>query len=133
MNAELAALKVSEASPGADTIALSATDSLGETGTPAHITLSTGTKLTPVLTAPATLAAGTGLSTPVTGVTLSETGSTSGEIFTVKLTDTNGVLSATGTGVAGSGSKAVTISGTLAQVNADLATLSDTDAVAGAG
>ena len=47
------------------------------------------------------------------------------------MTDGTGVLTATGTGVSGSGTTSLTISGSLSQVNADLTTLSDTDSSAG--
>ena len=60
-------------------------------------------------------------------MSLSETGSTGSETFTVTLTDTNGDLSATGTGVSGSGTTSLTITGSLSLVNTDLGTLTDTD------
>ena len=74
----------------------------------------------------------------ITGVGLSESPTTSGETFTATLSDTNGVLAAT-TGVTGgggtitssNGGKTLTITGTLAQVNADLTTLTDTEATTG--
>ncbi|HZL00452.1 MAG TPA: hypothetical protein VFC47_11195, partial [Caulobacteraceae bacterium] len=68
----------------------------------------------------------------IAGVSLSESGSTTGETFTATLTDTNGLLSATGTGVSGSGTTSLTISGSVAVVNAALATLKDTEAATGA-
>src|SRR5262249_14878440 len=58
---------------------------------------------------------------------LSEIGNTSGETFTVTLSDINGRLAATGTGVTGSGTTSLSITGPLAQVNSELATLTDTD------
>ena len=64
-------------------------------------------------------------------VGLAETGSTVDETFTVTLADTNGVLSASGSGVSGAGTTSLTITGSLTQVNADLATLTDTDGVTG--
>ena len=51
--------------------------------------------------------------------------------FTVTLSDTNGVLNATG-GTQSNGNHTVTITGSLATVNSDLATLTDTDANAAA-
>src|SRR5258705_266680 len=81
----------------------------------------------PVITAPATAVVGVGKPIGISGVSLSETGNTTGETFTVTLVDTNGLLSATGTGITGSGTTTLTITGTLTQVNADLATLTDTD------
>ena len=70
----------------------------------------------------------------ITGVSLSESGNTAGETFTVTLKDSNGVLSATDTGGVGntvsSPGTTLTISGSLSEVNADLATLKDTDSTA---
>jgi hypothetical protein len=60
-------------------------------------------------------------------VSLSESGNTAGETFTVTLSDSFGNLSATGAGVSGSGTATLTISGSLSQVNSDLGTLTDTD------
>src|SRR5205823_513718 len=82
----------------------------------------------PVIAVPGPVTIGVGQPKAIAGVSLSETGNTGGETFTVTLVDTNGLLSATGAGtITGSGTTSLTISGTLAQVNADLATLSDTD------
>lgn len=71
---------------------------------------------------------GVGKAIAPTGLSLSETGNTTGETFTVKLSDTNGLLSANGTGVGGAGTKALTITGSADQVNANLATVTDTGA-----
>jgi hypothetical protein len=49
------------------------------------------------------------------------------DIFTVTVADTYGALTATGSGVSGSGTTTLTIASTLDQVNSDLATLTDTD------
>ncbi len=86
----------------------------------------------PVISAPASTTVNQGLSTAVGGVSLSETGTTSGESFSIQLTDTNGLLSASNAGgatVSGSGSKTLTIAGSLSQVNTALGTLADTDSV----
>jgi hypothetical protein len=82
----------------------------------------------PTLTAPATATVNIGKATAIPGLGLAETGNTASETFTVKLADTDGLLSATGTGVSGAGTKSLTLTGLLAQVNADLATLTDTEA-----
>jgi hypothetical protein len=71
-----------------------------------------------------------GTATSIAGVSLTESGNTSGETFTVVLVDSNGVLSANG-GIASNFGHTLTISGPLSQVNADLATLSDTDGAVG--
>ena len=68
--------------------------------------------------------------TAIAGVSLSESGALAGETFTVTLSDTTGDLSATGTAVSSASTHSLTISGSLAQVNDDLATLTDTDASA---
>ena len=62
-------------------------------------------------------------------VSVSESVSLPNEIFTVTLTDSSGLLSATG--ASGNGTNILTISGSLSQVNAALATLSDTNQVVG--
>ena len=74
----------------------------------------------------------------ITGVGLSESPTTSGETFTATLSDTNGVLAATtgatgggGTITSSNGGKTLTITGTLAQVNADLTTLTESEVTAG--
>ncbi len=113
------------------------TDSFATTlvhsGADTDITIGTSTGNAPVITAPTTLTVGVGKSDAITGVSLSETGNTTGETFTVTLGDTNGLLSAntaaTGGGgtITGSGSTSLTITGTLGQVDADLTTLSDND------
>ena len=84
-----------------------------------------------VTTPTQTLVINTG--TAISGVSVTESGSTSGEIFTVTLTDSHGLLSvntsAAGGGgtISGAGTTSLTIVGTLSQVNADLATLTDND------
>ena len=66
-------------------------------------------------------------------MSLSESGALADETFTVTLSDTTGDLSASGAGVSGAGAHSLTISGSLAQVDDDLATLTDTDASAAPG
>jgi hypothetical protein len=80
------------------------------------------------ITGPAAATVGQGQATAISGVNLSESGNTAGETFTVTLADANGALSATGSGVSGDGTTSLTITGSLTQVNSDLATLTDTDA-----
>ena len=75
--------------------------------------------------------------TAISGVSVTESGGTSGEIFTVTLTDSNGVLSANTSAAAAAARSAarsrtsLTIVGTLSQVNADLTTLTDNDTTPG--
>ena len=81
---------------------------------------------------------GIDLADAISGVSLSETGNTTGETFTVTLSDSNGVLS-TNSRLGGDGTikrqrhfgTTLTIAGSLSQVNSDLATLLDTDSTAG--
>jgi hypothetical protein len=84
------------------------------------------------ISAPASATVGQGQATAISGVSLSESGNTAGETFTVTLADTNGALSASATGggdvVSGSGTTSLAIAGSLAQVNSVLGTLTDTDA-----
>lgn len=81
----------------------------------------------PAIAAPGSEVVGQGHATAISGVRLSETGNTVGETFRAIASDSQGILSATGTGVSGSGTTTLTLLGSLAQVNADLATLKDTD------
>ena len=71
-------------------------------------------------------------SDPLSGVSVSETGNTAGETFTVTLHDSTGILSATGgSEITGNGSHDLTITGNLSTVNSDLATLQDSVGAAG--
>jgi hypothetical protein len=79
----------------------------------------------PVITAPTTATVTEGQATPISG--LSFTNSNGATTFVMTVQDTNGLLSATGTGVSGSGTHTLTLSATNSQVNADLQTLTDTD------
>ena len=65
----------------------------------------------PTLTAPLSATVNQGAAALITGVSLAEIANVAGETFTVTLADTNGLLSATGTGVSGSGTTSLTISG----------------------
>ncbi|WP_216850968.1 hypothetical protein, partial [Acidisphaera sp. L21] len=125
VNASLATLKDVDGTTGADTITLATTDSFGNTAAAASVAVTVNGL--PVLAVPATAVVGVGQPIPVNGLSLSETGNTTGETFTVTLADTNGLLSATGTGVTGSGTTNLTIAGTLAQVNTALASVTDND------
>jgi len=89
----------------------------------------------PVIMAPTAAMVGVGHARAITGVGIAESPTISGENFTAVLTDSNGVLAASAAAGAtvtpSNGGKTLTIGGTLSQVNAALATLSDTDATAG--
>ena len=129
VNSDLATLSDTDATAGSDTITLHATDGFNNSATAQTIAVTVNGL--PVIAVPGAQTLGVGQAAAIAGVSLSETGNTSGETFTVTLTDTNGELSASGTGVTGSGTTSLTITGSLSQVNSDLATLSDTDATAG--
>jgi autotransporter passenger strand-loop-strand repeat protein len=92
---------------------------------PLEITVSLPETL-PEFTAPASESLNAGQTKLISGVKLAETGHTPDETFTVSVSDTYGLLSTTGPGVTGSGTTSLTLTGSLAQVNADLKTLTDT-------
>lgn len=123
MNATLATLGDTDAMPGSDMIAETATDSLGGAASAKAIIVAVPNA--PLITAPAGIIVARGVSEPVAGISLSEIGAVAGETFTVPVTDVDGRLSATG--ATGSGTTSVSVTGTLTQVNAALATLHDTD------
>ncbi len=133
VNLALASLSDTDATAGADTIKVNATDSQSETAT--QQTIGVTVDGVPVLNVPSgTQSLASGVATAISGVSLTESGSTSSpETFTVTLSDTNGELtvSANGSTLAGNGTNSLTITGTYTQVNAALASLSDTDATAG--
>ena len=132
----LGTLSDTDGTAGSDTITVNASDSFGNTATQKSIGVTVTPQAgTPSITAPATATVGVGQAALISGVSITELPTTSGETFTVGLSDTNGVLSAN-TGAAGggggtitpsNGGKTLTISGTLTQVKADLTTLADTD------
>jgi hypothetical protein len=125
VNADLATLTDTGASAATDTITINASDSYGETATPVSIAVLTSGP--PTIAAPASAPLALGVATPISGVSISESPTTAGETFKATLTDANGLLGATGTGVSGSGTTSLTIVGSLSKVNADLATLTDDD------
>jgi hypothetical protein len=121
VNTDLATLTDTEGAPGTDTITLNANDGRG--GVAPQQTVGLTISGTPAINAPAGASAPQNKVAPISGVSLAEVDTTGGEMFTVTLSDLTGLLSATGTGVGGSGTTSLTITGSLAQVNADLATL----------
>ena len=85
--------------------------------------------LAPAINVPGAQALKAGTATSIAGISITDNGNTSGD-FTVTLTDSYGMLSASATGggdvVSGSGSPDLTIAGTYSQINTDLGTLKDT-------
>src|SRR6185437_10279937 len=117
---------------GTDGIVLNAIDGFGNPATQATIAVTVNSD--PVVTGGAATTIGVGQAAAIAGPSLSESGDTSGETFTVTVADTDGALSVSGAGggaVTGNGSNSLSISGTLSEVNAALATLSDADTTAG--
>ena len=85
----------------------------------------------PVFAGPAAITVPTATPESVSGISLSEVGNQSGESYSATVDDNFGTLALSQSGadlVTGSGSTSVTISGTLIDLNATLATLTDTDA-----
>ena len=103
-----------------------ATDIAGNT-TSVSQTL-TATLAAPTLSAPSSATVVQGYDTPVS-ISIAEGGNIQGETYTVTISDAAGLLSASGDNVSGSGSNNLTISGSLVDVNAALATLTDADPV----
>jgi hypothetical protein len=88
--------------------------------------------LPPVITAPAGANVVQGIATALPGISVAEPGASPVATYTAVLTDTSGLLSATGTAtVTGAGTNSLTIHGTLATTNVSLATVTDTAATAG--
>ena len=127
VNAALATLSDTNSAVGVDNIAVNATNSLNNGAASAIIPVTVNGP--PVISVPDPVI-GVGQTAAISGVSISETGNTAGETFTVALTDTHGVLAATG-GSFDAATHKLTISGSLSQVNADLTTLSDTNGTAG--
>ena len=137
VNADLGTLKDSDgtATSGTpETITLTADDSFGNVATAKTIAVTVNGA--PVIAVPGAQTVALGTATAIAGVSLAESGNTTGsETFTVTLKDSNGLLSANkrrgGGGRQRVGTADLVITGTLSQVNADLGTLKDTDNSAG--
>ncbi len=134
VSGDLLTLTDKNSTAGVDNISVTATDSFGNSSGPAVVSDVT-VAAAPVIAATATTepgqTIGIGQSTTITGISLSESGATSTEIFTVTLTDTTGLLSATGAEAGTNGTNDLIISGTLTQVSGDLLTLTDKNSTAG--
>ena len=132
VNAALGTLKIQENAPGSDTVTVATSDGRG--GSDTHtISISTATpNAPPVLSVPGTQSETAGVSAPITGVAVSDADAASaGETITVTLSDAAGLLSATGAGVTGSGTRSLTVTGAIAAVNTALGTLSILEGAAG--
>lgn len=129
VNAALSTLMDLESAKGSDTLTLTAIDSYKSSSAPTSIAVTINGPL--ALTAPDTVGVTQNAITALSGISLSQDGQTSNETYTVALSDSTGLLNYTGSAVSGLGSHNLTIQGTLSQVNAVLATLTDTDPSAG--
>ncbi|MBV8186990.1 MAG: hypothetical protein JO339_07100, partial [Alphaproteobacteria bacterium] len=127
INKDLAGLHDTEGAAGVqsgDTIVIAASDQFGDTAF-ASIGVFVNA-LQPVLTAPGGVSFLEGTHAIIPGVSLSEPGSQPGALFTVAVSDTNGVLTA-----GGQSGTTLHLSGTLGHINSELAGLHDTEGAAG--
>src|ERR1019366_154577 len=139
VNQAVANLSDTDATLGADTITVNATDSLVNTSNvgnaAAQKSIAVNVVIGPVLAVPGAQLIGISKASSITGISVSESGALATDPFTVTLADSNGLLTLTGLGTAvvtGGGTNSVSIFGALSDVNATLATLSDTDGTSGA-
>jgi hypothetical protein len=127
VNAELASLTYDAPTAGApltDSIAVATNDGAGGSN---NQVIAVSLDQPPVTTAPASLSVVTAVTTTIAGVSIADGDAiAAGQTITIVLTDKTGLLSATaetGATVTGSGTKSLTLSGTLTGVDAELATL----------
>ncbi len=124
VNAGLATLQYAEPAERLpfDTISFAVTDGGGGTNF-AQIGIEAGPPVAPTITAPTALAASDGAAVAIAGLMVSDPTGTE-TLVSVTLTDQSGVLAAAaadGGAVSGSGSGALTLAGTFAAVNQELA------------
>ena len=127
VDADLSTLSYQSGVSGADTIQLTASDSRGGSN---QQQIAVTINVPPKITLPASQFARLNVATSVTGLSIADADASSlGKIITVTLDDGYGLLSANTTAsggggtIIGSGTTDLSISGSLAQVNADLSTL----------
>ncbi len=102
----------------------------GNSNTLSFTVASPSSNVPPTITAPSSVAVQQGQPSAISGVSIADSDAVSAdETITATLADASGLLSVTTTqgSVSGSGTKDMTISGSLSQVNADLGTLTDLD------
>ena len=129
LNTDLGTLKDTDATAGSDTITVNATDSFGNAAT--QKTISVTATGVPSIAAPSSETLGVNKALAITGISVSEASNVTGEMFSATVTDTNGVLTATG-GVPSNGGHTLTFTGlSFSTLNTDLGTLSDTDGTTG--
>ncbi len=128
VNADLSTLRYLDNSFGSDSIDIAVTDGRGGGD---NRSIDVAVNAPPVTTVPGAQTVQPNVVTAIFGVTvINADAASAGEIVTVTLTDAVGALSANrfvrggvGSAIIGSGTTELTIAGTLAQVNADLSTL----------
>ena len=130
VNADLSTLTDNDSTTAADTLSVTATDGFGNSGTKSTAIGVTAANGSLGLSVPGPVTVGVSRSQSIPGVTIAESPVAPGETFSVALSDATGVLSANtsatgggGTVTPSNGGKTLTVAGTLAQVNADLTTL----------
>ena len=128
INSELATLTyLAGATSSTDAVAFTVTTTSGVSAS-ASETIDVTSAI--AIAAPTAVSVGTYQVTPVTGVTVADIGAGSGSLqMTVRVSDLSGVLSmvdAAGNAVPGSGGHSIALTGSLAAVNAELATLTYT-------
>ena len=92
----LGTLSDTDGTPGSDTITVNASDRFGNAAT--QTTTAITVNGLPVLTAPTAKTIGIGKAALIPGGSLTESGNTAGETFTVTVADTHGLLSVTAGG-----------------------------------
>ena len=129
LNSDLGTLKDADGTAGPDTITVNASDSFGNSATAQTIAVTANG--VPVITVPGAQTIGQNQLAAISGISLAESGATGSETFIATVTDSTGVLTATG-GVQSNGGHTLTFTGlSLTTLNSDLATLKDTDGTAG--
>jgi hypothetical protein len=114
-------LNVAEKTFGTDAIDLTVDDGRGGSD---HLHIAVATNAPVVATVPGAQQAQLGEATPLPGISVADADADSAsETLTVQVFSKNGLLFASGTGVSGSDTNTLTVSGSLAQVNAGLATI----------
>jgi serralysin len=139
INADLATLAYTAgSSAGTDSINIEVWDQAGIEGSksiavtvtaPATTTTTGSTSTGPVITVPASDSVTAGATTTVSGVSVADAFAASNPgSMVLNVGDTTGLIAMTsdGTKLAGSGTHSMSVTGTLAQINADLATLTYT-------
>ncbi len=130
INADLATLTYTAGSTaGGDTINLDVWDQAGLEGTKSLEVTVTATSTGPVISVPASDSVAAGSATAVAGISVTDAyaASSPGNVV-LDVSATSGLVAMTAGGaqLTGSGTHTISVSGTLAQINADLATLSYT-------